>query len=87
MTRWVATVVYRSEALGLLDVEYDFTEIDELSSIIENGPDWNSIERIEMRLANVDETCKVGSQGGACGSVVKRPPPRCEHCDQETLRL
>jgi uncharacterized protein YllA (UPF0747 family) len=47
--RWIATIFYRSDA-GLVDVDHDFEEIEELHSIVERGPDWHTIDRIEVRL-------------------------------------
>lgn len=47
--RWLATVFYRADA-GLIDVCHDIEEIEDLHDIIERGPDWNCIERIEIVL-------------------------------------
>lgn len=49
--RWAATVYYRSDDLGLVDVEHDLVEIEELQDLVEHGPDWNTIEKIEIVLA------------------------------------
>lgn len=48
--RWIATIYYRSDA-GLIDVDHDFEEIEDLHDIIEAGPDWHTIDRIVVRLA------------------------------------
>lgn len=48
--RWKATVYYRSDDLGLVDVEYGIEEIEELQDIVERGPDWNTIDRIVVTL-------------------------------------
>lgn len=48
--RWIATAYYRTDA-GLIDVEYRLDELSSLDTLIENGPDWNTIDRIEVRLA------------------------------------
>jgi hypothetical protein len=48
--RWVATIYYRSDK-GMLDVEYVFEELEELQGLVERGPDWNTIDKIEVRLA------------------------------------
>ena len=50
MTRWIATIFYRTDA-GLIDVDHDFEEIADLHGLVEAGPDWNTIDRIEVRLA------------------------------------
>jgi hypothetical protein len=49
--RWHATVAYRTE-LGAVDVEHDFEEIADLHDLIELGPHWDTIERIEIRRVN-----------------------------------
>lgn len=48
--RWNAIIVYRSE-LGLVEVDHHFEEMDELHDLVESGPDWNTIEKIEVRLS------------------------------------
>ncbi len=47
--RWVATVTYRSKK-GPIDVDHCFEELADLHSLIERGPDWNTIEEIFVRL-------------------------------------
>ena len=48
--RWKATIYYRSEAAGLVDVEHGIEEIADLHDIVERGPNWHTIERIEIVL-------------------------------------
>lgn len=48
--RWHATITYRSDD-GPLDVDYAFEELEDLHDIVERGPDWNTIERVEVTLA------------------------------------
>lgn len=48
--RWRAVVTYRSSEAGPVDVEHFIEEIDDLADIVERGPDWNAIERIEITL-------------------------------------
>jgi len=48
--RWRAVVTYRSIKLGQIDVEHFFEEIEDLHDIVERGPDWNAIERIDVTL-------------------------------------
>lgn len=50
MKRWKAVVTFRS-ANGPLPVEHHIDEIEELQHIVERGPDWNTIERIVITLA------------------------------------
>ncbi len=47
--RWKATIVYSTDA-GPNEVVHDIEEIDELQLIVERGPDWNSIIKIEIVL-------------------------------------
>lgn len=47
--RWHADVYYHT-ANGLLLVEYDFEELEELHDLIERGPNWYALDRIEVRL-------------------------------------
>lgn len=48
--RWKATIYYRSDATGMVDVEHGIEELEELQDIVERGPDWNSIDRIVVVL-------------------------------------
>jgi hypothetical protein len=47
--RWVAVVTYRSES-GPIEVDHHFEELEELSRLIERGPDWNTIVSIVVTL-------------------------------------
>jgi hypothetical protein len=47
--RWIAVVTYRAEA-GPIEIDHHFEELEELHSLIERGPDWNTIETIVVRL-------------------------------------
>jgi hypothetical protein len=49
LTRWIVTVIYRSDQ-GALDNVFLIEDLDELQSIVERGPDWNALDRIEIRL-------------------------------------
>jgi hypothetical protein len=49
MMRWTVTVYYRLDA-GLLDVTHDIEELEELQMLVERGPHWDTIDRIEIRL-------------------------------------
>lgn len=47
--RWLAIVTYRGEA-GPIEVDHHFEELEELHTIIERGPDWNTIVSIVVTL-------------------------------------
>lgn len=51
--RWRATVHYRTEG-GRVDVLHEIIELEELQQLVERGPDWNTIERIDIVLASPD---------------------------------
>jgi hypothetical protein len=46
-TRWRAVAWYRTDA-GLLDVEHHLDEIEELSEIVERGPSFGALEKVEI---------------------------------------
>lgn len=46
--RWIATVWYRTDA-GLIDVEHELEELADLHDLVERGPDFYAIYRIEIR--------------------------------------
>jgi hypothetical protein len=46
--RWTAVVWYRTDA-GLIDVEHQIEELDMLHDLVESGPDFHTIDRIEIR--------------------------------------
>ena len=47
--RWIATIHYKSEA-GIVDVDYPVEELEEIADLVEHGPDWNTITKIEVVL-------------------------------------
>jgi hypothetical protein len=47
LTRWLATVIYRTEG-GPVDVQHDIEELDEIAMLVEAGPHWDAIDRIEI---------------------------------------
>ncbi len=49
MTRWRATITYRTDS-GPVEVPHDIEELHEIQALVERGPDWNCIERIEIVL-------------------------------------
>lgn len=48
--RWHVSVHYLTMH-GINVVEHDIEEISDLETLIERGPDWNTIEKIEISLA------------------------------------
>ena len=54
LARWHATVTYRTDA-GPLDVPMLLREIGDLHDRIEQGPHWDTIEKIEiLRVNHID---------------------------------
>jgi hypothetical protein len=51
VARWVATVFYRTEA-GLVDVQHDISELDEMQDLVERGPHWDAIDHINIVRAD-----------------------------------
>lgn len=53
--RWQVKVIYRTE-IGNIDVIHDVEDIEDMSRLIEAGPHWDTIVRMEvMRFGqNVD---------------------------------
>lgn len=49
--RWIATVTYRTND-GPLDVAHDIEEIADLHELIEAGPSWDTIIKIDIRRVN-----------------------------------
>src|SRR5262245_53172346 len=56
--RWTAIVWYRSNA-GLVDVVYTFEELYTLYQLIERGPNFYCIERIEIRLSTPERAPRL----------------------------
>lgn len=47
--RWTAIVHYLTDN-GILDVTHDLMEISDLQARVERGPDWHTIDHIEIRF-------------------------------------
>lgn len=45
--RWLASITYRTTA-GPLTVDHGIEELDEIADLVEAGPDWDTIDRIEI---------------------------------------
>lgn len=52
--RWIATVYYRTRA-GLVDIVHDLHEIEDLHDLVEAGPHWDAIHKIDIRRASNTE--------------------------------
>jgi hypothetical protein len=61
--RWRVVIYYRSAA-GLIDVEHGVEELSEIEALVECGPDWNSINRIEVTLDRVSHAALTVEQAG-----------------------
>jgi hypothetical protein len=48
--RWLVTIHFRVND-GILLVDHAVEEIEDLQDIVERGPDWNTIDKIEIVLA------------------------------------
>jgi hypothetical protein len=49
--RWRAMVYYRTNN-GVVSVQHDIEELGEIEELIERGPNWYTIERIEIVLSD-----------------------------------
>ncbi len=49
--RWRATVYYRSDN-GLVDVEHWLEEVGDIEALVEAGPHWDTVDRIEIERVN-----------------------------------
>ena len=49
--RWHATVHYRTDH-GIADVQHDIAELMDLHDLVERGPHWDTIEKIEIVRIN-----------------------------------
>ena len=47
--RWIAVITYRTET-GPVEVDHHVEEIEDLHMLVERGPDWNAIIKIEIVL-------------------------------------
>lgn len=70
--RWHAVVFYRSEA-GLVDVHHALEELEELQSLVERGPNWDCIERIEIIRAVPPEELMTLEQAQREGDIPLPP--------------
>lgn len=60
--RWRATVIYRCDS-GPVDVVHDLHELGEIDDLVERGPHWDTIERIEiLRINHVEDAAMTVEQ-------------------------
>jgi hypothetical protein len=71
--RWIVTVIYRGDQ-GELDNQFPIEELDELQSIIEQGPDWNALDKIEIRLNPRRQNYDVALEGVEAAFEAFNPP-------------
>lgn len=48
--RWIATVYYATDS-GLVDVDHDLRELEEIHDRIEADPHWDTVDHIIIRRA------------------------------------
>lgn len=48
--RWKCVIMYRADS-GPIDVTHDVDELYEIHDLVERGPHWDAIEKIEITLA------------------------------------
>ncbi|MBO6542344.1 MAG: hypothetical protein JJ939_11485 [Alphaproteobacteria bacterium] len=48
-SRWLAVVTYRTDS-GLVTVEHDIEELEEIQDLVEAGPSWFAISGIKITL-------------------------------------
>lgn len=51
MIRWHAIIHYRTDH-GPIDVEHDIAELMDIHDIVERGPHWDCVEKIEIVRIN-----------------------------------
>ena len=49
--RWLATVNYRTDA-GTVDVQHELKELADIHNLVEAGPHWDTVEKIEVVRIN-----------------------------------
>lgn len=64
--RWQATIWYRSDS-GPLDVTFDIEELEEVHDLVEHGPLWDTIERIEITLQRPALDAQITVEQAAIG--------------------
>lgn len=57
-TRWEVRAWYRTDN-GLVDVTHDIDELAELHEIIERGPSWLALDRIEIQYRGVPQRLTI----------------------------
>lgn len=52
--RWLAIVTYRTES-GPLAIEHHLRELEELQYLVERGPHWDTIIKIEITRSHLTD--------------------------------
>ena len=73
MKRWTATLWYLTDA-GIIDVVQNIEELEELQEVVERGPDWRTLDRIEITLARTNAPRLTIEQSLAEGRHRQTPP-------------
>lgn len=63
--RWRAVVHYRSDN-GTVDVEHFLAELEDLQLIVERGPHWDTVERIEIFRVNHNTSQSLTVEEAKC---------------------
>ena len=53
--RWKAVILYRMDGGNFVDVEHLFEEIEELDTLIERGPHWDTLIRCTVTINRPSE--------------------------------
>ena len=86
-TRWRAVAWYRTDA-GLIDIEHQIDELEELAEIVEQGPSFGALEKVEIFYnwgcgKTIEQCTKEASRRPFEGSYCedkKRPGDCCATC-------
>lgn len=53
--RWQATIVYRTNS-GPVDTVHTVNELEEIADLVERGPHWDTVIKIEITRINHNES-------------------------------
>lgn len=63
MARWYATFIYRSQAHGFIRVAQELEELKEIHIFVERGPDFRTLEKIEITYIGSHEVLTLEEVG------------------------
>jgi hypothetical protein len=72
--RWTVIIGYHTDA-GLIDIEHEIDELEELHDLVEGGPNFNAIERIEISLSRGVDATLEGLERQILQIAAYRPYP------------